>query len=95
MTEDLTTKILIEIRDGIGRTNDRLDTTVDRLDSTINRLEKLERRQTEMEVRLSTELIAVVQAVNTLKDVIIEDRKLRSQVDDHESRLRAVERKLG
>jgi len=99
---DLTTEILVEIRNEIrtlrgdlsGRidqTNARLDQTNSRLDQTNARLERLERRQTESEVRISTELVAVVGAVNHLCDAILEDRELRNQVVDHERRITALE----
>ncbi len=84
---DLTVEILKEIRDELRNTNGRLD-------GTNQRLERLEKRQTETEVRLTTELTAVVGAVHELRDVIVEDRKLRSQVSDHENRIGAIEKKI-
>lgn len=105
---DLMIKVLQQIRDELkttraelsGRldqTNARLDQTNTRLDETNTRLERLERRQSEGEVRLASELTAVVGAIADLKKVLVEDRKLRSSVADHETRLRALERgrKLG
>ena len=105
--EDLTLAILKEIRDDLrdvkvsGRetvarldtTVERLDTTVERLDTTVERLDRLERRQVETEVRLATELVSVVGAINSLRTTILEDRALRHTVDDHEARLQALESK--
>jgi len=81
---DLTTQILIEIRDEIRTTNQRLDTTN-------QRLERLERRQVETEIRVSTQLVEVTGAIRDLTDVIVEDRELRNAVADHERRLVALE----
>jgi hypothetical protein len=85
---DHTLEVLKQIRDAVTRTNDRLDQTVDRLD-------RVERRQTEMEIRLATEITAVVGAVHSLRDAILEDRHLRRVVDDHEQRLAVLERRTG
>lgn len=105
---DLMLKVLQQIRDELkttraelsgqlDQTNSRLDQTNSRLDETNTRLERLVRRQTEGEVRLASELTAVVGAIAELKKVIVEDRKLRSSVADHETRIRVLERsrKLG
>jgi hypothetical protein len=96
---DLTIEILKGIRDEIHDTNTRLDAlrgdTNTRLDvlrgDTNARLDRLERRQTETEIRLSSELVAVVGAVHEVRDLLAEDRALRSQVSDHERRLIVVE----
>ncbi len=52
---------------------------------------ELRDRQTEMEIRLATELVAVVGAVRELRDVVVEDRFVRAQVADHEGRIRKLE----
>jgi septal ring factor EnvC (AmiA/AmiB activator) len=62
---------------------------------TNERLDRLERRQTETEVRLATELVAVAQAVGELKTLLDTRLQLRDTVADHEQRLANVERKLG
>jgi hypothetical protein len=64
-----------------------------RIGETNGRLDDLQRRRLETEVRLSTEIVSVVAAIGELKAVIVEDRKLRSQVRDHETRIKALERK--
>ena len=46
MATDVTTKILIEIRDGIRGTNERLDQTNERLDQTNERLDQTNERVT-------------------------------------------------
>lgn len=92
---ELTVKILGQIRDELRATRSdltsRLDQTNERLDQTNERLERLERRQIETEVRLSTELVA--SAITDLSKVLAVDRKLRTQVADHEARLKALEKK--
>ncbi|MER2559709.1 MAG: hypothetical protein ABTQ32_03260 [Myxococcaceae bacterium] len=101
---ELTVKILGQIRDELkatrsdltsrlDQTNERLDQTNERLDQTNERLERLERRQVETEVRLSTELATVAAAITDLSKVLVDDRKLRTQVADHEARLKALEKK--
>lgn len=87
---DLTVKLLEAIRDELSKTRQDLSA---RIDATNERLERLERRQTESEVRLATELVGVASAVHQLRDVLIEDRKLRDAVDDHERRLRKLEKR--
>lgn len=44
-------------------------------DQTNSRLERVERRQTESEVRLASELVNVVSAVNQLKDLMVVERE--------------------
>ncbi len=100
---DITIEILKEIRDGIRQTNVRLDETRSELSERIDltrtelsgRMDQLQRRQTETEVRLATELVAVVGAVHSLKDALLDDRRVRHAVDDHEARIRALERRAG
>lgn len=82
-----------ELSSRLDATNQRLDATNQRLDESNQRLEHLERRQVETEVRLATELVSVSAAIGDLKKVMVEDRKLRAQVHDHENRLKALERK--
>jgi chromosome segregation ATPase len=77
----------------LDATNGRLETTNEGLAGVSQRLDRLERRQTETEVRLATEIIAVAAAITDLKNVIVEDRKLRTQVSNHENRIKALERK--
>jgi hypothetical protein len=93
---DLTTQILIEIRDEIRElrrdTNERIDLTNQRLESTNERVERVERRQTESELRLASEIVAVAGAVHELKDAVIAELRLSSRVEDHEQRLQALER---
>jgi hypothetical protein len=89
---DLTIEILKGIRDEVHQTNERLDGLRTDL---VDRVERVERRQTETEMRLASELVAVGGAVREVRDLLREDRALRERVDDHERRLSAVERRTG
>jgi hypothetical protein len=99
---DLTTEILIEIRDEIratrtelssriDQTNGRIEHTNQRLDQTSERLEQAAKRQVEAEIRLSTEVVALTGVVRDLRDTLLEDRHLRQTVDNHEQRIRSLE----
>jgi hypothetical protein len=92
---DLATQVLIEIRDAVRQTNERLDRTNERLDRTNERLDALERRVSETEIRLVTELVAVARAVNDVRDLLRDERALAPRVEDHERRLLALEQKAG
>lgn len=96
---DHTLAVLKQIRDAVTQTNARLDQTNECLDQTradlSDRLDRLERRQTETEIRLATELTAVVGAVHALRDAVLADRDLRRTIADHEQRLSAIERRTG
>jgi hypothetical protein len=102
---ELTIEILKGIRDEVRGTNVRVDGLRDevrvtnaRLDSlredTSARFERIERRQAETEIRLSTELVAVVGAVHEVRDLLREDRGLRQRVDEHERRIAAIEKRV-
>ncbi len=78
---DVTIEVLKGIRDEVRGTNARLD--------------RVERRQADTEVRLATELVAVVDAVHEVRDLLREDRQLRDRVANHERRLTAVETRFG
>jgi archaellum component FlaC len=82
---------LDKTNDRLEGTNDRLEGTNERVDGINERLDRIERRQTETEVRLVTEIVAVAGAVHEVRDLLREDRALRSKVDDHERRITAIE----
>ncbi len=91
----LSTKILIEIRDEMKATrrdlSARLDVTNARLDASNERLDLVARRQTESEVRISTELVAVGAAVERLTQAFRADRTLQSDVADLKHRVGRLE----
>lgn len=103
MAENLTAELLEQIRDEIRGTNARVDQTNERLerfasdlgsriDQTNERLERVGRRQVESETRLSTEIVAVVGAVDQVRDLLRDNLALSPRIDDHERRIRKLER---
>ncbi len=84
--KDLALEVLKDIRAELGGLSERVDGLGDRV-------ERVEKRLVESEIRLATELVAVVTAVREVRDVLIEDRALRSQVLDHEVRIQRLERR--
>jgi hypothetical protein len=102
MMADLTTQILLEIRDAVRATNERLDQTNGRLDQTNGRLDqtnerlgRLERRQTDAEIRISTELVTLTGVLRDFHDAFTAERPSRAILADHERRLRALESPSG
>lgn len=108
--KDVTVEVLKEIRVELGAMRTEVRSEIGGLRSELGELRSelgelrsdmntrfvsLERRQTETEIRLATEVIAVVGAVRELRDVLVEDRALRAQVRDHEDRLGRLERTSG
>lgn len=89
---DLTTKVLIQIRDEIKATRDDLST---RLDATNSRLEIVARRQVESDVRVGSEIVGVRDAVERVVDLLRADRTLRHDMDDLKERVANLERKTG
>ncbi len=64
---------LVVLRQILGEqkaTNRRLDTTVERLDTTIEGLDALEPRQSETEIHLATEIVALAKAVGDVKTLL-------------------------
>jgi hypothetical protein len=99
---DLTIEVLKGIRDEVRGVRDDLGGQLQglrgevrvlssRIDETNVHVERIERRQVESEVRIATQLVAVVGAVNEVRDVLREELAVRRLVDDHERRLRAIE----
>lgn len=79
------TRVTAQIRDEIRATNERLD-------ATNERLEAVERRQVASETRLATELVAVATAVGSVRELLASRLDDRDRLDDHEQRIRALER---
>jgi len=88
-----------ELRDGLqsvrGELRDGLQGVREEVQGVSKRIDRLERRQTEADVRVATELVAVAGAVREMRDAFLEDRSLRVRVDDHERRLSAIEKHSG
>lgn len=90
-----TLQVLLQIRDELKGTNARLDATNTRLDAVEDAVAGLGKRQTEMEVRLATELISVANAVQGVRDLLRDRLDDRKRVDDLERRMETIERKVG
>lgn len=84
-TNGLTVKILSEIRDEIRGTNARLE-------ETNRKVDLLARRQTETEVRLATEIVALAGAVDRTNQLLRERLDDRDRLDDIDRRVTALER---
>lgn len=102
-TENLTLQVLKQIRDEIVATRSdlagRIDGTNHRIDATNlglvaveSKVDALAHRQTESELRLATEVVAVARAVEGVRDLLRERLDDRDRIDDHERRLAALER---
>lgn len=75
------------------RVDQRFDRAESRIDGVEAGLAEIAKRQTSMEVRLATEIVAVVGAIHELRDVLVADRAVRQKVEDHEVRLLRLERR--
>ncbi len=92
--ESITVTVLKDIRDELRSHGDILRSHGDILRSHDGRLEALERRQVASEIRLATEITAVVGAIHELRDVLLDDRRTRAEVLDHERRIGRIETRL-
>jgi len=77
-----------DLREGLASVTEGLAGVTERMD-------RLEHRQTEADLRVATELVAVAGVVREMRDAYLEDRALRHRVDDHERRLSDVEKRVG
>ena len=86
---NLTVRVLVEIRDEIRKTNVRVDALGDRLDTRIDalgerldkRIDKLGDRLTEVEIRTATSITSLVGAVNDVRDLLRDRLDLRDRVE--------------
>ncbi len=91
--------VLLDIREEIRGTNERLDTQTARLGGRIDgvdgRIGRLEDVVHEGHLRLATEIVAVARAVGDVRDLLSERFDDRDRIDDHERRLLHLEPKVG
>ncbi len=80
-----------ELHDGLQSVREEVQGVREEVQGLGTRVDRLERRQTEGEIRVSTELVAIAGVMREVRDELREDRALRVRVDDHERRLRAIE----
>lgn len=94
-----TLKVLVEIRDELRSTGERLDHRIDsldhRIDSLDHRVGSIERELHDSSVRVSTELIAVSSVLTDVRDLLRARLDDRDRLDDHERRLLELEQKVG
>ncbi len=98
---DLTTQVLLEIRDAVRATNGRIDALGDRFDGLNERVDGLNervdaigRRQVDGEIRVATLLTQVAGDMREMKDAFLATRSVEKTVQDHELRLRRIETSL-
>ena len=104
-SDDLTIRILIEIRDQISgvrdevaETNKRLDGTNERLDRSVEGLDRIEERLDHHDKHLTaigTEMVAVHAVLSDVVHVMKGRRKLESRVDRCEREIDELKRRLG
>jgi chromosome segregation ATPase len=107
---DLNTKILVEIRDEIRKTNERLDKTNERLDKTNERLEETNERMErgfgtlrteikdaarDVELRLSTRFTEFTNATQTVYEMLRDRFELRDRVEQCERDIAELKRRAG
>jgi len=99
-TNDLTVRVLIEIRDeirgvkaSVDATNARIDETNSRIDRTNQRLESLEHRVVEMDKHHSQDIHDLTAALNT--EVIFGHRDLRHRIERCERDIDELKRTRG
>jgi predicted nucleic acid-binding Zn-ribbon protein len=93
---DITIEILKDIRselhDGLQSVRDEIQGVREEVQGVREEVRDVRRRQTEGEIRVATELVAIAGVMREVRDELREDRALRARVDDHERRLRAIEK---
>lgn len=104
-SDDLTIRVLIEIRDEIRGTNQRIDRTNERIDQTNERVDRLDEhltaridslsdRLTESELRTST---AITELHGTIRDVhtlLVDRLDLRDRVERCERDIDELKRRV-
>ena len=85
--ENLTLRVLREIRDAVVETNARLDQTNARLDQT---REELSQRIVESELRTATAITELASAVGGVRDLLREQLDLRPRVERCEADIREL-----
>ena len=104
---DLTTQVLIEIRDEVRGLRDDvgglrgevggLRSEVGGLRNEVGELrgevKEVRRRQVDSEVRFATVLTDVIGAVNRVRDAVVDGYRFGERVEDHERRISALEQR--
>lgn len=99
---DLTVKILVEIRDEIRKTNERIDETNMRLDARIDHTntrldevkESLSRAIVESEIRTATSIMGLAGTLDVIKDLLTDRLDVRERVDRCEQDITVIKGRL-
>jgi division protein CdvB (Snf7/Vps24/ESCRT-III family) len=91
MKNDLTVRILAEIRDSVRETNTRLDDTNARLEQM---REELSRRIVSSEIRTATALTELAHSVRDVTALLREQHDLRPRVDKCEVEIAELKRRV-
>jgi hypothetical protein len=109
-SDDLTVRVLVEIRDEIRETNRRIDETNRRVDETNNGVDRLEnrietglhdvrdelgRRIVESEMRTSTAIHDMHGTLRDIRDALVDRLDLRDRVARCEREIDALKHKVG
>lgn len=98
MKNDLTVRILGEIRDSVRQTNTRLDETISRLDETNSRVdqmrEEISGRIVSSEIRTATALTELAHTVRDVAALLREQHDLRPRVDKCEVEIAELKRRV-
>lgn len=86
--------IRTELGAKLDKLTERVDGLADRVTSVETAVVELHRHQREVEIRISTEMAAVVGAIHEVRDAVLGTRGLTAQVHNHESRIGALERRV-
>ena len=93
MDDSITVEILKDIRKELQTTRDVRQYGLEVRDELRQTREQLVRRQTESEIRISSEIVAVASAVGEVRDLLRD--AVRNQLHDHERRITELEKKRG
>ncbi len=99
---DITVKILVEIRDEIRKTNERIDETNTRLDARIDQTntrldevkESLSRAIVESEIRTATAITGLGGTLQEIKDMLSDRLEVRDRVDRCEQDIAVIKGRL-
>ena len=90
---DLTNEILKNIHAELGGLREDVGGLRGDLREMGARVERIERRQVEADIRLSTEIVAVVGVMQDVRDLLREDLRMKPTLADHERRITELEKK--
>ena len=93
--DDITLKVLIEIRDELRSHSNRIDQTNARLDVTNVRLEQVGQRIVESELRTATAITELAGTVQGVRGLLEKRLDLRDRVEQCEREIAELKRRVG